>query len=387
MEGKAPYKSTRVATNMATFFDRAQAQALHDEVKNGDPTSLHPRRRSGVVLAYVLSACIYLSTLVLFIGGLTLLIWTWPNWLGMIVGGALAIGGWFLLPKPRPEPDHPVLREHVPTLYALADDIAAALDTRPVDIIALDPDETARFSLAGKMRPSILTIGLPLWHILRPQERVAMIAHELAHQDNGDVARKGLIGDAMGMLQSWHAFLSQPPLAGNLFWKVTVHGLYNFFALLIQSLGTLLVRLFWSESQRAEYLADYRGSRVSGTAALIAANDRLLHVAAYPEALFDATMQTTLSNPRYGQIFDRFATLIADIPADKIEATRARADAHHEDGTHPPTAYRASFLVSHPCPPLITCDETTSEAMDAELKPLADCVGQELVRRWEYHFN
>ncbi len=61
-----------------------------------------------------------------------------------------------------------------------------------------------------------MRLGLPLLAILDNQEKIALIAHELAHDVNGDPARTFFIGAAVGALIEWHQLLL-PESIPNLF--------------------------------------------------------------------------------------------------------------------------------------------------------------------------
>lgn len=386
-EIEAPPKTGTLTKNAIGFFSRSKAQALFDELRGGGPERLKPRVTVGIVFAHIIAILIHLVSASLFIGGLFLIVWTWPAWLGVTLGIALTTAGWFLLPRFGNLPDDTVPREQAPALYTLTDEIAASLDTPPIDVIALSPDPNASFDRVGLRGTSVLTLGLPLWRILPPQERVALIAHELAHQENGDTGRRFLITHALTALYGWHDVLTQPPQGERSFMDILIQGFTEFFALIVEGIASTLLRLFWSESHRAEYLADYLGSRVSGTRAFIETNNRLLHLAAYPEALFDATMKTPARNPDYAAIFDRFTRLLDEVSPERIAAAEARADHHQQDVTHPPTAWRSDLLNGFPTDPKVTLDPQTSDTIDAELAPFADRLGLQLVRRWAYSFK
>jgi len=373
----------RISTSTA----RDRSERLFRAVDGASVSALSPRLTTGIVLAHVIAACVHLVSIALLLAGIALIVWTWPNLLGIILGSAMAIGGWFLLPRPGRLPDRTVTRDQAPALYALVDEVAAVLKTRPVDVIALDPDVNASFSRVGLRRTTVLTLGLPLWQLLAPQERVAVISHELAHQENGDTARTFLVSRALGTLDAWDDFLTQDPHPEISVSDFAVRWILELVAVVVRGIMSVLLRLFLTETQRAEYLADFLGSRVSGTQALLSVNDTLLRTSACPEALFDATMKTPARDPCYAAIFDRHTALVEGIASGQVDAARERAISHHEDGTHPPTAYRSAFLANRPCDPVVTLDDAGSRRIDAELAPFRDAVGLSLVRRWAYHFD
>jgi heat shock protein HtpX len=79
-----------------------------------------------------------------------------------------------------------------PALVGLVARVAAELGTRPPDVILVDERFNASCSAVGLRRTRVLTLGLPLWAALPPQQRVALIAHELGHFVNGDL-RSGVL--------------------------------------------------------------------------------------------------------------------------------------------------------------------------------------------------
>ena len=72
-------------------------------------------------------------------------------------------------------------------------------------MIVVDVDWNAAWTLAGWRRRRVLVLGLPMLAALGPQQRVALIAHELGHDRNGDVIRGLFVGSAVNGLRalSW----------------------------------------------------------------------------------------------------------------------------------------------------------------------------------------
>ena len=84
--------------------------------------------------------------------------------------GALLLLGTAYLMRPRlgkPPEEGRISRGEAPTLYGLADTVADALGTGRVDIIAIDHEFNASWSVVGLRRIRVLTLGLPLLTILR----------------------------------------------------------------------------------------------------------------------------------------------------------------------------------------------------------------------------
>jgi hypothetical protein len=80
-------------------------------------------------------------------------------------------------------------REQAPTLYRLIEQVATTVGAPMPDIITVDSRFNASAGALGLRRRRVLCIGLPLWGPLPPQQRVALLGHELGHFVNGDVRR------------------------------------------------------------------------------------------------------------------------------------------------------------------------------------------------------
>jgi heat shock protein HtpX len=86
----------------------------------------------------------------------------------------------------------PVTREQAPTLFRVIDEVAQTLGTPRPHIVLVDETFNAWARLVGLRSRRVVNLGLPLLGVLSPQERVALIGHELGHFVNGD-ARRGLL--------------------------------------------------------------------------------------------------------------------------------------------------------------------------------------------------
>jgi Zn-dependent protease with chaperone function len=200
----------------------------------------------------------------------------------------------------------------------------------------------------------VLELGLPLLCILDDQEKLALLAHELAHDVNRDATRGVLVGSAMTSLSRWYAVMRPVHLALSLGFTELIH-LY----------ALLLSHLCWRDAQRAEYLADGLAAQVVGTAAMLSLLDKL-HVthARYLLAPNPADRE------RPDRFFDDLRERLAAIPPREWERIRRveRLHVSRLDATHPPTAYRIALLDDVPAtPPAITLTDDESTALAYEL--------------------
>lgn len=108
--------------------------------------------------------------------------------IGLVVLGL----GWLVRPRAARLPgDVQVLtRADAPELYGLIDRIGEGVGAPRIDTVALGGMANAALATYGWRRRRLVVIGYPLWLVLSPRERVAVLAHELGHSSNGD-ARHG----------------------------------------------------------------------------------------------------------------------------------------------------------------------------------------------------
>jgi Zn-dependent protease with chaperone function len=202
---------------------------------------------------------------------------------------------------------------------------------------------------------------VPLWAILDPEERIALVAHELAHNINGDANRGFFVGSAISSLLRWYWILHPRQLLADhelgllaVPWHLLTYGVSQFIWFWAYGLSHLL----WRDSQRAEYLADAHAARVAGTAATLALMEKL-H---YEHTFVLALQRTALGHEE--RLFAAFRERIARMPQHELVRLKRvqQLELSRLDVTHPPTAYRIARLQAHPTIPV----ETITESADME---------------------
>ncbi|WP_193610048.1 M48 family metallopeptidase [Nocardioides lijunqiniae] len=351
--------------------DRA-AQRVYDALA-ADVTAY--RRAPATRAADALSVLVLLGS----IAGVAGLVWatlqvsSWP--LGVLVGlGWLAV--LTLLPRRVGlEADVAVLtREEHPAVHRLVATTAGLVGVRPPEVIGVDGGLNAYVQPLGWTgRRSALVIGLPLWTYLSPDQRVALLGHELGHLRGRDTASGLLHVTSLTLLARAEYLIGDDTTTDD---RISVAmeadgTVVGRLGLAIQALLalpiTMLIRLHlrWTASSRqhAEYLADRRSAEVSGT-----------HAARESLAWGDEGLLTRLGSAvRRGE--EPFAYL-EELPA-PTEAHVARLErpgagpAPRVDGTHPPTHLRLRLLGSYFLPPGTgRPDGDQLRAADLELRAL-----------------
>jgi Zn-dependent protease with chaperone function len=257
-----------------------------------------------------------------------------------------------------------------PAFFKLIERVAEACQTPMPDIVALSDDWNAFTAVVGLKRKRLLVIGIPLWAALTPQERVALLAHELGHLANEDSARHLLIQPAVTQFGRLARFLQgiSEFSRGSVYmvaWQVTA-------GLLGRALWTVhlgLNTLGQAESRRIEVRADLIAARVAGTKAtssmldvLACAPELLPQISVYTE---DDVLKSWHEGVQWarGELTGRIARL-------RQLSNRTDADLF---SSHPSAGRRHEFLGRVPYQDAaIVLTGTEAERIDRELNPYAE---------------
>lgn len=247
-------------------FAERVATGLYDEITTTRPPE---RRRGAASVAFVLAVIGRLGTLgcVLVAGWVAVFSDGVASVLAVIVLICLVDVAWRWFGRYTPGDGELIDPDAAPDLYELVDGVARSLGLRPVWRIVLGTRFDASIAEIGLRRRHVLYLGHPLWDLLDPGERVALLGHELGHVVNGDALR-GLGTDCplRKLYRRLPARLSRPLLG----------------LILIQE------RVFARACQRAEYRADQVAVWVAGRGPVLALLERTSAARSEPHRL-DAT--------------------------------------------------------------------------------------------------
>lgn len=331
----------------------------------------------------VIAGVVHLCTVALVAGS----VWLVVN--GIFVARVLGVLGLAVAFSLRPRlgrfrrDEWSLSRAEAPHLYALADRVAAGLGVAPAAMIRVTPEFNANFGRCGLRRRAVLTIGLALWEVLSPQERIALLGHEFGHARNGD-SRRGLwLHSASTALGHWYAMTHPSRIMGAGSDLVsTVASVIAAVLLFIPHMMTSLVlfslhRLTLRSGQRAEYLADDLAARVASSSATRSMLEALaLHESV--ETLFQRQTALHQKGGFYRALnqesdFDLWRELrdhIASVPrTERLRRMRISALRMSSiDTTHPPTHLRIAMMdAREPREAAITMTEADVDAVSAEL--------------------
>jgi len=269
-------------------------------------------------------------------------------------------------------------------MYELADRVAKALGATPPEGIIVDWQFNAAFGRVGWRRSPILYLGLPLFLILNDRERIALLAHELAHDVNGDPTRDFLTSSAINALLQWHAAIRPTQIIGHTWYHTLANGLMLGLSWPIGLIILLMSHLLWRESQRAEYLADYLSAQVAGTGPVQTALRKLR----FGHLLAPTVARCAVSSPKAEKpdLFDEFRRRVPEEPFwAEPETGEAEEDSQNRlDVTHPPLSYRIKFIQSLPeVRPAVAISTSEADQLDRELSLLKPGIQHRLLELHE----
>ena len=360
----------------------AQGDRIFQSILSQDPENLRPRWSISKILAFTLALAIHLFSIVIAGLGLYALSFGWSAVFIMLIGILLLTLSWCMRPRLGSMPTNCLSRQNTPALFALCDRIADKVGSPRADGIQINSDYNASFAQVGIPRKTLITIGLPMWLVQTWPERIATLAHEFSHGANGDSTRSIVIGSALNTLAYWIYFIRPEYDQDSGFAGMIGHYLLWILSWFIELIYIGLSHLVWHQSQRAEFLADFLATTVSGTQAM---KDDLQKMP-YGEHLQIFANKSIFSNQQSGKkILTKFVSYFRGLPQSELErldriAVRENA---RLDSTHPPTRQRIEFIAAHPvADATITVEKEEQSLINVELEQLEEAVGKQLISDW-----
>lgn len=342
------------------------------------------RKSSTFILANVISALVIASPLILVVVGILLVRFDFPNLLTLIIGSALILVAIALCPRFPQMPDQVFDRSDLPALFELLDHVTEHLKIKPIEKVALFADFNASANKVGYRRTPIIGIGLTLWQASTPRERIALIAHELAHLANDDPGRSLIIGNALSTLKGWRYYLTpQLHVDENGMYAAQVDGLAELIMeiflgslqVVIDALEFSIVRLFFLSQQRAEYLADALSADIAGATATTSLLEKITLTPLLGKELLG---YHPIGKPDGTKLINRLAGVVANASeTDRGQLLNLALNTSLSvDQTHPATVYRVAFLeLFKNKSPAIKAEDINFTAIDAEIAPHLDRIG------------
>lgn len=362
--------------------DRLVVERLYAEVAGASQP--HPGRDRSWLGAMTVAGSVHLVTVALFGASLWLLVA--GNAVTAVLGAIGLVVAVMLRPRlGRLRADEWVVsRAQAPNLHALADRVATEVGAPQAHLIRVTPQFNASYGRVGLRRRSILTLGLALWEVLTPQERIALLGHEFGHAVNGDTRRGLWLGSALVTLSHW-CELTRPTRTAaadaDMLFLIAgwiAHALMVPPHMLARLALRLLDRLSLRTGQRAEYLADDLAARVGSSAAAQSMLGTLV-LGESVEALFrrQAALRRKRRRSRAGAdepddfgLWQELREYITSVPGTertrRLRLSELRMSA--VDTSHPPTHLRVRLVDARtPREAAISADAAETAAIEAEL--------------------
>lgn len=350
-------------TKLDEFYKKLSdkhSKFLFERIKNNEidiSLKIKPMR----FLAYTISIIIILINFSLLLVGLYLL-FGWHNNVEILIG--LMLLGLFWLSKPTidklPKDDF-AEKKQFEELYKLVNLVCKKLNTSEVEGIIINEEFNAGITEFGISRKKVLWIGLPFWTILNNEEKVALLAHEISHCTNNDpnrsiITSKGIyiLIDTANAIYPEHLIprvysidngLTELLLEISKFLVVPINLLLRTFAHILWKGAELLFSIVWLDSQRAEYLADLSGTKISGKNSAI----DLMHKLSNSRILDFEIQKLSVKTKKEIDKLDLFEILknkVDILPEHEKERLKRlqEFEEHRLDSTHPPTHFRKLML-------------------------------------------
>lgn len=368
---------------------RRHGEKLLAEVTAGDTLRAH--RDTASLLAQALALAVHGITFALAAAGIWVLVTGWGS--PVMVLGLLLLGiAWPLRPRlGTPDGWGPELdRATAPQLFALVDEVASVIGTRGVDEIRIDASVNASVLDHGLRGRRLLTLGLPLWEVLTPRQRIALLGHELAHYSNGDTRHGRIVGTACRLLATWSYYFA--PTAHPTLMEALINLVYAVPRIASRATLGLLDRLTLRSTQRAEYLADRGAARAASTEAAVELMDLLLVTDSVAVVLRREGNRTALGGRRGAAdaldggpegLWERLREHMESVPEHERERLRRVSVrlGHSVDSTHPPTHLRRTGLLAMPAvPAAVSCDDVREQAIRSELAQARTAVARRIAK-------
>lgn len=378
-----PKKTAKRRRREAAETERALR--LYEELAAGADARPESRLRWAVA---AFSVAVHVPFVLLLSGAATWLAvqpGNWFAWLGALIAVCLAGavrprfgrgprgGGWYR-------------RDDFPELFALLDRVAAAVGAEPPVAVAFTGAVNASTARVGLRRQRVLVIGIPLWTILAGPERVALLAHEMGHQVNGDATHGTLAYSAQASLAEWEAILDPrgarnsnhdgTGLGGIVFVAHLLLPVILFpFYVAVRGLRLLHGRIWTASRPRAEYLADAIAARVASTDAAVALLDKA--VLADTAANFLTRHGSKAGTDLWGDLY----AYVDGLPEHERERLRFNDEATGAavDSTHPPTHLRRKLLAeAAPVPAELAPTDAEWAKVDGEMALVGEALARDL---------
>ncbi|WP_147432766.1 M48 family metalloprotease [Catellatospora citrea] len=278
-----------------------------------------------------------------------------------------------------------------PRLFAFVDRVAQAVGAPLPHVLVLSHEWNASATVVGFARRRVLTLGLPLWTALRPQERVALLAHELGHFINNDNRRNLRTQTALTFFAHVAHLLDPRELFGRTEFDGLMELAVKVVELAVAPVFWLLSRLCWllhlamhvlgaRASQRSEYYADDLAARAAGSTAALTLTDVASCSDSYL-AIVGSRARGGAGMQGWREAVESARAAVAPRQARLRQLTLRRAASPFS--SHPPAELRHRVIAAQPHrDPQVVLGEAEAAAIDAELAAFEERYRRIIAAAW-----
>lgn len=333
-----------------------------------------------IVLVMFLATLIHSMFICLFLTAVLIpFIW------GITFGTTILIGlsllfGWLLRPRLNKlnDSDRVFSRHELPALFKIMDDICCKEKIKPIDGVILNGEYNASIGSYGWKQKRIITIGLPLFHVLRFNEKVSILAHEIGHLHHGDTLKAWYIGTAQDSLATWFEILhpDENDSTENMWlFEIPAYYIMKWLSYIPYAGYYLFGQLLYQDSQRAEYEADQFQASISGSEVAISAMEKM------PLAnIVESIIQRTAVSRKQIDVFQNIQEAVKQLPLQELKRIRTVGELEKTrlSMTHPPTYYRIRMFQAKKQFPSLTFGLSLEEKLSSELSQFHRTVQEEV---------
>lgn len=348
------------------YVDRA-AQRMHDQLAARPESYAASPSTLGVLALSV-------GVLMLAAAAIAVLIWQTvqvDSWQGGVAVALCWLVVAALFPRPHGLPDETTVLDPVdfPGVHRLVQTMARAVDVTPPLVVAVDLEFNAAAGLMGwRARPTVI-LGLPMWAMESPEQRLATLGHELGHLRGADGLQGRIVVAAQEVL--YRGLFVLTPFDRRE-WSEDV----AFLSWIVVGVQLIVAAPFWvllwavgrmsaQHRQHREFLADRRSAEVVGSEAM---------VAALCEDIGGTHTVVKSASARGENPFEVLeARSVQGLGGRAADVVKQADWSHRADASHPPDALRISLLQGRYLPPgLGLPDPATRQAAADEMRRLQE---------------
>lgn len=317
------------------------------------------------ILAFLIALLVHLLTVFLAVFAIYILILNPLSWFAWCLSGSMLLFAWVVRPSLKSSPGIVLDQDHFPGLYRLQENIRKEVGSQPAGVTAGASFDAGIYYSGSNLKP-LLVIGLPLWQVLSPEEKVAMLAAGMAQIRRKIFFMNWIVYDALETLDNWR-------------------GIGAFLAIIPLWLLQMLIIRDW---QRRIYRADLAAARLVGTKVMVGYLKKYL----YQDVVNTVAHRVNVSSREEVDVFEEIDKEIAQTPPRELErlsrVLRKEESETTRDGGEPRLFLRVANLENHPVEQSsFKIDTLLINKVNAEMRTLRPYLAERVMFNASRYYN